>query len=183
MSMSPCAHAIPWEVLVDYWAGQLPAGEVEGVEEHLFGCAACTAQSARVASVTEALRILLPPAVSRARVDGLRTSGRRIRESVFLPDDRREVVFGADADLMIHRLSGLDLGSADRVGLQIVAESTGERFVTLDSVPFERDEGAVLIACQRHFASLPHDTRFEVSVHAPGRPVATTSYTILHQYR
>lgn len=181
--MSTCAHPLPWEVLVNYWAGVGNAQFLDLVEGHLFGCAACTAQSARVASVTETLRSMLPPAVSRARLDGLRAAGRRIRENVFLPDERRAVAFDADVDLMIHRLSGLELGAADHVGLRILAESTGECLVSLDSVPFERDEGAVLIACQRHFASLPPDDRFEVSVHAHDRPTATTSYTILHQYR
>ena len=52
----------------------------------------------------------------------------------------------------------------------------------MDPVPFERAEGAVLIACQRHFATLPPDTRFELSIHGPDRSVTTAAYTILHQY-
>ena len=43
-------------------------------------------------------------------------------------------------------------------------------------------EGAVLVACQHHYAALPHDTVMTVSVHAPGAPPRTATYTILHRY-
>ena len=180
--MSACPNPIPWATLVDYWAGDLPPAKTNGVDEHLFACASCTSEAARVASVTETIRDMLPPAVSRARLEGLRAAGTRVRENVFAPGERRQVVFEADVDLMIHRLAGLSLAGAERVSLQIVSESTGERMAATDRVPFERDEGAVLIACQRHFASLPADTRFEVAVHAPDRSVTAVAYTILHEY-
>ena len=67
-----CAHPIPWATLVDYWAGDLDEAETATLDEHLFGCAACSATSARVAAVTEAVREALPAVVSRARVDRLR---------------------------------------------------------------------------------------------------------------
>lgn len=180
--MIPCPNPIPSATLVDYWAGDLTAAETDRVDEHLFGCGACTEAAARVASVTETVRDLLPPAVSRARLNRLRATGLRLREGVFLPGERRQVVFDQETDLLIHRLAGLNLAGADHVSLQIVVESTGERLVDLDAVPFERDEGAVLIACQRHFASLPPDTRFEVAVHA-ATGVTRAAYSILHQFQ
>lgn len=182
--MTACPCPLSWETLVDYWAGDLPPAEADRLDEHLFGCDTCAQVSTRVASVTEALRDLLPPALSRARLNALRATGLRLRENAFSPGERRVVVFGDDTDLLVHRLAGLDLNGADHVSLQVVVESTGERLVVVDAVPFEREEGAVLIACQRHFASLPADTRFELAIHplgsqgAPARAV----YTILHQY-
>ena len=128
------------------------------------------------------MRGMLSPALSRARLESLRAAGTRVRENVFTPGERRQVVFEADVDLLIHRLAGLALADAEHLSLRIVSESTGQPFVTMDAVPFERAEGAVLIACQRHFASLPADTRFEVAVHAPDRSVTTAAYTILHHY-
>jgi hypothetical protein len=43
---------------------------------------------------------------------------------------------------------------------------------------------AVLVACQRHVASLLPDTRFEVAIHASGPTASQTSaaFTILHQF-
>jgi hypothetical protein len=179
-----CAGAIPWATLVDYWAGDLPPDQVDRVDEHLFGCAACAAEAARVAAVTETLRDLLPPAVSRARLEALRAAGVRLRENVFSPGERRKVTFEEGADLLIHRLAGLDLTGADHVSLQVVVESTDERLVSADTVPFERGEGAVLIACQRHFSTLPPDTRFELTVHPSDHRAAawTAAYTILHEF-
>src|SRR6185295_13820099 len=98
----------------------------------------------------------------------LRARGARVRQNEFAPGDRREVEFSSDVDLLIHRLGGLDLAGAERVALRITAESTGALIGETDTATFEPGEGAVLIACQRHYATLPHDTVMSVSVHAPG---------------
>lgn len=180
--MSACSAPLPWDTLVDYWASALPATEAEAVEEHLFGCAGCTEQASRVAAITEALRTAIPPAVTRRRVERLRAEGVAVREHAFAPGERRDVLFERDTALLVHRLGGLELESATRVGLRIVSESTGERMVELDSVPFERAEGAVLIACQRHYAALPHDTVFELSIERAGGAVEQASFTVLHHF-
>jgi hypothetical protein len=181
--MTPsCAHPIPWATLVDYWAGDLDGGETDAVDEHLFGCAACTATSARVAAVTEAVREALPPVISQASVDRLRASGVRVRENAFQPGGRDEVHFTPDTDLLIHRLEGLPLGDAARVDFQITSESSGEVITALDAVPFDAATGTVLVACQRHYVTLPHDTVMTVSIHNPSAPPRTARYTILHHY-
>jgi anti-sigma factor RsiW len=177
-----CPNLIPWATLVDYWAGDLGDAGTEEVEDHLFGCAACTAAAARVAAVTESIRGAIPPVVLRSRIDRLRASGARIRENDFRPGERREVAFATDADLLIHRLAGLDLTGAARVDFRVTSESTGALVAAVDDAPFDPGEGAVLVACQRHFATLPHDTVMAVSIHAPGRPPQTATYTILHAF-
>jgi anti-sigma factor RsiW len=177
-----CPDPIPWATLVDYWAGDLDDAATETVEDHLFGCAACTAAAARVAAVTEGLREAIPPILLRSRIDRLRASGARIRENDFRPGERREVAFAVDADLLIHRLGGLDLTGAARVGFRITSESTGALVAAVDDAPFDPGEGAVLVACQRHYAALPHDTVMSVSIHAPGLPPRTARYTILHRF-
>jgi hypothetical protein len=177
-----CASPIAWETLVDYWAGELPPGEADAVEEHLFACATCTAASCRVAAVTETLRAAVLPAVTRRRLDALRARGHRIDENGFSPGERREVDFAPDTEFLVHRLEGLELEDAERVSFRIVAESTGEPISELEAVPFEPAEGAVLIACQRHFASLPPDTVFDVFVHTTSGAIRTAKYTILHRY-
>jgi anti-sigma factor RsiW len=180
-----CAHPIPWATLVDYWAGDLDEAETAAIDEHIFGCAVCSATSARVAAVTEAVREALPPVVSRARVDKLRASGLRVRENAFLPGVRSEVDFTSDTDLLIHRLEGLALADAARVDVSITSESTGQEISALDAVPFDAATGTVLVACQRHYAALPHDTVMTVSIHAPSAPARTARtarYTILHRW-
>ena len=91
--------------------------------------------------------------------------------------------FAAGADLMIHRLGGLDLSNAERVSFRITSESTGALLLEVDGAPFERGEGAVLVACERHNVAFPHDTVMAVSVHAAGgAPPRTATYTIRHVY-
>jgi hypothetical protein len=177
-----CTNPVPWPTLVDYWARDLDDDATDVLEEHLFGCAECTAASARVAGVTEGVRSAIPPLLSRQRLDRLRESGARVRENHFAPGERRWVEFARDTDLLIHRLGGLDLTGATRVDLRITQESTGALIAAVDDGAFDPDEGAVLIACQRHYQTLPHDTVMSVSIQAPGVPPRTASYTILHRF-
>jgi hypothetical protein len=58
----PCSSPLSWETLVAYWAHDPPADEEEAAELHLLGSATCTAESRRVAAVTEGLRAG-PPAL------------------------------------------------------------------------------------------------------------------------
>jgi len=145
-----CSNPIAWATLVDYWAGELDDDATAALEEHLFGCADCTAASARVAAVTEAVRAALPLVVSRRHVEQLRAHGTRVRENAFVPGDRREVEFSSETDLLIHRLAGLDLTGAERVGLRVTAESTGALISEVDPVAFDPSGGELLVACQRH---------------------------------
>jgi anti-sigma factor RsiW len=177
-----CPNPVAWATLVDYWAGDLDEDATAALEEHLFGCADCTAASARVAAVTEAVRTALPLVVSRAQVERLRARGTRVRQNDFVPGDRREVEFSPGTDLLIHRLSGLDLTGAERVGVRVTAESTGALISAFDAVPFDPGAGELLVACQRHYVALPHDTVMSVSVHAPGGPARSASYTFLHRF-
>lgn len=177
-----CANPIALATLVDYWAGDLADAETAAVDEHLFGCAECTAASARVASVALALRSSVPAVVLRSAIEQMRARGSRVRENVFAPGDRREVEFAADTDLLIHRLGGLALEGVERIDLQVTSESTGALVSDIQSVPFDPAEGAVFVACQRHYAALPHDTVMSLSIHAADAPPRTAAYTILHKY-
>jgi anti-sigma factor RsiW len=71
---APCAAPLPWSRLVDYWAGDPDAAESDRIEEHLFGCAACSTQLARLAGVAEALRTAIPSVVAPDQVPQLRAS-------------------------------------------------------------------------------------------------------------
>jgi anti-sigma factor RsiW len=178
-----CANPIPWEVLVDYWADDLPPARAEEVEEHVLGCGSCAAESARVAAVTETLRGVLAPIVTRDAVAGLVAKGTRIRENVISPGERREIAFPKDVDLLLHRLVGLDLRDAERIEFVLREESTGAVVASMDPAPFDRDAGAVLVACARHNIHFPHDTVAELAIHASHGPSPRrVSYTILHRY-
>ena len=114
-----CSGPVSWEDLVAYWAGDLAAADEERVDEHLMGCGWCSAESARVSAVAQALRARIPPVVTRARLEELRAQGTRIRENAFAPDQRQTAVFPREVDLLIHRLTGFDLSNAARVAVKV----------------------------------------------------------------
>lgn len=176
-----CANGISHDELVRYWAGDLASAELERVDEHLMDCEHCTAESARLSAVVEALRAQIPPAVTRAKLEQLRAQGLRITENSFAPGARSQLVFPSGTDLLIHRLTGLDLTDVERVSLTVRAESTGQVMMEEPNAAFEVQEG-VLIACQRHYSSMPHDTVFELRAREASGAERTASYTILHIY-
>jgi hypothetical protein len=176
-----CATPIPWEELVAYWAGELDEREVDRLDDHLIGCPTCSAESARVSAVTEALRAMIPPIIDHARLESLRAAGRGIRDNPVVPDERRLVVFDAQTDLLIHRLR-CDLSRAARVEVHVTAEGTGTALLLEPSAPFDRDSGEVLIACQRHFENFPHDILVEVHAHDAAGVVTIARFPLPHVF-
>jgi hypothetical protein len=179
--MTGCATPAAWETLVAYWAGDLPAAEEESLEEHLMGCPHCTAESARVAAITETARAMIPPVLTRAALERLRAKGMRVLDSAFAPGERREALFPRDVDLLIFHLTGVDLSGAARVELTLRSESLGTLLRSVPEAPFDPGSGEVLLCCQRHFASLPKDLVVEVRVHDERGEERASKYTILHR--
>lgn len=182
--MSPtCATPIGWEELVAYWAGDLEAAELDRLDEHLMSCGACTAASARVATVTEAMRGLIAPFIDRARVERLRARGLRIVDNLISPDERRPVVYEPATDILLHRLRALDLSAAVRVSMKVSDEDTGNVLLEEPSVPFDAGSGEVLVACQRHFAAFPPNIVVEVRTHTASGAERVARYPIPHVFQ
>ena len=182
MSAAACVRAIGWERAVAYLAGELPADDEADLELHLLGCAACTETVARAGAVVEALRALVPPVVSRATLARLQARGVRVREQGFAPGARGQVVFTPDVDLLIHRLEGLALADARRVDVTVVHDGSGRVLVEVADVPFDPAAGQVLIACHRHYASMPPDIAFEVTAHTPDGTTRAGRVTVDHVF-
>lgn len=179
---APCSSPIGSERLVAYWADDLDADDTARVEEHLFGCAACTVEAERIARIAQALRGVIPPVIARAQLEELRARGLTIADTTFAPGVRQAVTFERHVDLMIHHLGGLDLATAERVEVTVRSEATGAVVHADPWAPFDRDRGEVLIACQRHFSHLPHDVVFDVRVHRASGPAAVATFVVPHVF-
>jgi hypothetical protein len=59
----------------------LGAAATDRMDEHLMGCASCSAEAARVAAVVSALRELVPPVITRAALETMRARGVRIAKT------------------------------------------------------------------------------------------------------
>src|ERR1700693_1782739 len=114
-----CSAPIAWEDLVAYWAGDLDAEQTDRIDEHLMGCEVCSASSGRVASVTEALRAMVPLFLSQARVTALRARGLQVLENPVVAEERKPALFPLGVDVLLHRLGGLDLARAQSVAIKV----------------------------------------------------------------
>ena len=174
-----CTAPLGLEQLVAYWSNDLDAEAQASVEEHLFACDTCFANAQRLEKVVQAFRLGPPPVISQAEVDALRAQGLNLVENSFAPGQGESVTFAHGVDLLIHRLTGLDLTHADRVEVIVRSESHGVIFEE-PVAPFDRARGEVLIACQRHFAAFPPDIVFDVRVHGPAAPADVATYIVPH---
>jgi hypothetical protein len=180
--VSDTCGAVTSEEIVAYWADDLPAADVDRLDEHFMGCAACAEASARIAVLAEAMRTIIPPVVDHAALAALRARGYRIRDNPLQPGERKPAVFEATTDLLIHKLAGLDLTEATNVALLLTVEETGDVLLDDPSVPFDRDSGEILIACQQHFARFPPNIVAQVHVHGAAGAESVARYPIPHVF-
>ena len=181
--MNPvCAAPISSELLVEYWADELDAVAVDQIDEHVMGCAECAAASARMAALREAVRQIIPTMLSRGQVEALRARGLRIVENPVRPETRELAVFGAQTDLLIHRLGGLDFSRVETAHVTVSVESTGEVLTVEPDAPFERETGEILICCQRHFAIYPSNVAFDVRLVVAGGAERKARYVVPHLF-
>jgi hypothetical protein len=182
--MSACPT---YPAIVALWAGEFEEAEAAAVDEHLFGCDACAAATERLAKVVGAMREKLPFVISHAHRVRLEGAGTRIAvtgvEPTLDPTLRPMARFKPDVDLLVFALRG-DVSSADRVDVEI-ASPTGEPRYVLEDVPFDRQTGEVLIACQRHYEGMfpAGDPGFSVHAVQAGKRRAVGEYVVTHVWR
>jgi anti-sigma factor RsiW len=128
--------------LVDYWFGELPEKEEAAFEEHLFGCAECTAKLEGLAALGAAVRAAwregaVRAVISRPLYEAMKKEGLRLREYAMAPGGSVNCTIVAADDFVVSRLSA-PLASVQRVDLVTDAG----RF---EDVPFDADAGEVLM--------------------------------------
>ncbi|HUM12776.1 MAG TPA: hypothetical protein VLT82_17645 [Myxococcaceae bacterium] len=174
-----CASPLSWETLVDWWVRDLDEAAASSVEEHVFGCEVCSGVASRVAATAEALRTMIPPVVRPARLEGLARAGVRIFENPIAPGQTSDFHFPASADLAVHVLGGLALGTGAKVEVTLRSLASGTVLAHVEDAPFDARRGAVYLACQRDYAQLDPDLVAEVRV---GKDPPAAQYTILHHF-
>jgi len=175
-----------FETLVALWAGELAEAEAARVDDHLFSCDACAAASERLAHVVGGLRAKLPFVISHAHQKRLVSSGTRMLVTPLDPGvdptNRKRARFAPDVDLLIFALRA-DISRATRVDVDI-ASPTGSPGYALEDVPFDREKGEILVACQRHFEGMfPADPIFTVHAVESGERRPLGQYVVTHVWR
>jgi anti-sigma factor RsiW len=128
--------------LVDYWFGELPEKDEAAFEEHLFGCAECSAKLEGLAALGAAVRAAyrageVRAVISHALLEAMKREGLRLREYRMAPGASVNCTIAAADDFVVSRLAA-PLSGARRVD---VVTSSG-RF---EDVPFDAAAGEVLV--------------------------------------
>lgn len=121
MSAAACVEPLDLSVLIDYWLGDLAPNEEERVEEHLLGCAACSARMGELVTLTGGVRSLANVGLVRAVVTSaflgrLIDEGLRVREYRLVPGGSVQCTVTPTDDLVATRLAA-DLRGVDRIDL------------------------------------------------------------------
>ena len=175
-----CTHGVTAESWIDFFAGDLDDHASERLEQLLFECEHCAEEAERWGAVAGGAALAIPPVITKETLRTLQRRGERMNENVMQPGEHRRAAFPEGGRLLIHRLRGLDLRSADRVNLAL-STPAGLPLVRFDDVPFDADAGEVIIACQRHFGeSFPKDIVFEVERCARDQVEQIAGYEVDH---
>lgn len=137
------------EALAAYWLGDLPEAEALALEEHLFGCEQCTAQSARMAALPRAIAFAVPPVVSSAEGARLQRLDARVRREVIAPGGRGVADFSGGAPAQIMVLAA-NLAGATSVDVTMCTRD-GTPLVERKGVPFDAGAGTITIACRDYY--------------------------------
>lgn len=167
------------ETIAAYWLDELDEPAAAAVEEHVFACDECERAWARTAALLEAAQALVPPVLTRARVERLRASLPAIKQGDVSPGGRAVVDFGPGEPMFLLHLKA-DLAGAERVDFSI--EAGGQTLLEMPSVPFDRETGAVVVACQRHYIEQGYPPHVQMRLRAvkDGQLTDVGVYTIDH---
>ena len=148
MSVASCTAPTPAATLIDYWLGELEGEREAELEEHLFGCEACSARLRDLARLGEgighAMRAGHVPAVlTAAFIRRLQASGMRVREYRLQPGGSVNCTVAPDDDLVIAHLHA-PLGGVQRLDLLFDDVTSGARW-RVEDVAFDASAEEVVL--------------------------------------
>ena len=134
----------PFAELVEYWFGE---GDDPALEEHLFGCADCTARLEELAALGAGIRSAfrrgaLHAVLPRAFVERLEREGLKLRQYRVPAGGSVDCTIADEDDFVVSRLQA-PLAGVERLDLVLQA-SDGEAH-TLQDIPFDPAAGEVLV--------------------------------------
>lgn len=145
---SDCAAPLPFATLVDYWFGDLPAGEAETVEEHLFTCDVCGSTLRALVALGGGVRRLarqgaVTAVVTPSFLEEASRAGLRTREYALPPGGRVACTVTATDDLLISRMRA-DFTGVSR--LDVLAQVEGQPDARIEDLPIRPDAQELIVA-------------------------------------
>jgi hypothetical protein len=138
---------LSFATLIEYWFGELAPDDEQGIEEHLFDCAHCSARLGELAQlgagITSAFRSgNLRAVISAPLLEKMKTAGLRLREYRVSPGGSVRCTISAADDAVVGRLEA-PLSDVARLDLAVLDER-GEVRSRLEDIPFDPVAGEVL---------------------------------------
>lgn len=156
------------EVLAAYWLGELPEVDELALEEHLFSCEPCTAESARMAALPRALALAVAPVISAAEAARLQALDARIARTHVAPGARGVADFSAGAPAQLIVLEA-ELADAEQVEITLCARD-GTPLAPRRPVPFDAQAGTIIVACRDYYlGQFPLEITLKVEAIAAGK--------------
>jgi len=180
-----CATPIGLAHLLEYWLDELPADANERIDEHLLGCACCSADLGELVALGGAVRESLRRGTVHAFVTDpfvrdLVEAGLRVREYRVPRNGSVDCHVAADDDLLVARLEA-PLAGINRIDV-FARDSLGPEDYVFRDVPFDAASGEVVLAPNlailRTKPSHRHHMRL-VAVDAAGERIIG-EYTFVH---
>ena len=153
--MASCAAPALAATLIDYWLGELDGEREAELEEHLFGCEACSTRLRDLVRLGEgighAMRAGHVPAVlTAAFIRRLQASGMRVREYRLQPGGSVNCTVAPEDDLVVAHLHA-PLGEVQRLDLLFDDVASGAHW-RVEDVAF--DPAAEEVVLLPHVAEL-----------------------------
>jgi hypothetical protein len=148
MNAASCAVSFPAQTLTAYWLGELD-GPAEGeFEEHLFGCAGCTARLHALASLGAGVKRLarggdVHAVLPGSFVERLKALGVRVREYRVRPGGSVMCTVTPDDDLVLAHLHA-PLHDVSRLDL-VLHDVTQDARTRIEDVAFDPLAGEVVM--------------------------------------
>jgi hypothetical protein len=185
MSATSCHATYPAQTLTAYWLGELDGPAEAELEEHLFGCAACTERLYTVAQLGEGVRRVMREGNVRAIltvpfVKHLRTLGLRVREYRVQAGGSVECTVTPHDDLVLAHLRA-PLHDVQRLDL-IVHDVSHDTSVRVEDVAFDSSaDEVVMLPNTEHLRHVAFATlRVRLLAVEPGPERVIGEYTFNH---
>jgi putative zinc finger protein len=148
MSLIHCNALVPIGRLVDYWLGEIGGDEERQIDEHLFGCDACSRRLQALVGLGDSIRMLMrqgvvPGVISARLLERLMQEGLRVREYRVAPNGSVNCTVAPEDDLLVSRLQA-PLGGVKRLDL-IAIDLLGPGEARLCEIPFNSRADAVIL--------------------------------------
>jgi hypothetical protein len=170
------------QTLAQWVLGELSEAEGSSFEEHYFVCDTCLERAQGLMGMVERLRASLPSVLTAERRRRLEADVVGLSVVDVQPGQRAAMRLGRTLPLGIWVMHA-PLERATRIDLEACAPE-GHVLFTLEHVPFDKERGEVVLACQLHYRALHTPAELHVRLMANGpagrRPVG--EYILDHEF-